>query len=110
MCFLSSCYYDVASEIDPPDSFCDTIAVSYQEVVLPIVVDQCYVCHSIAERRGGVILEPYDALKPWADNGLLSCTINHASDCSAMPENAPKMLECDILKIDKWVNDGALNN
>ena len=110
MITMNACYYDVADEINPPDMFCDTLDVSYAEDILPLMVNQCYVCHSVSERRGGVILEPYVELIPWVDSGLLSCTINHGDGCSAMPDNAPKMLDCQILLIDKWIADGAQEN
>ena len=104
------CYFD-KEDLLYPSSFCDTTSVHfYAHDVQPILQNNCLGCHNENANSGGVSLEPYAVLKPYADNGKLSCSINHGSECSAMPQNSGKLNACDIIIIDKWIADGALNN
>jgi len=105
-----ACYYDVEEELYPETNACDTTAVSYTADILPLIQSACYSCHNIPTSFGSVTLEPYTALKEYVDNGQLSCTINHANGCSPMPTNAPKMPDCEISLIEKWIADGAPEN
>jgi hypothetical protein len=44
------------------------------------------------------------------NNGKLMGSITWASGFSPMPKNASKMPDCEIQKIQKWIDQGALNN
>lgn len=106
---MSSCYYDVAEELYPPTT-CDTANMSYQVDITPILINNCYVCHSAADNQGNVTLEGYDELIKYVNSGQLLGAIKHESPYSFMPQDAPKLKDCDISKIEQWVIDGALNN
>ncbi len=88
---------------------CDTVNMTYSADVLPIIQRNCYACHS-NEQMTGVSLGNYTALKVQADNGNLIGVINHASGYPAMPEGGAKLSDCDINKIQDWINHGAQNN
>ncbi len=105
----SGCYYDVEEEIYPTTE-CDTMDITYSMDVLPIIETNCYVCHDQATNLGNVTLEGYERLKTVADNGKLLGVIKHQPGFPMMPQNAPQLVECDIAKIEQWVNDGAPNN
>ncbi|MBP7239329.1 MAG: hypothetical protein KBA14_03825 [Saprospiraceae bacterium] len=60
--------------------------------------------------NGNVILEGYDNLKVYVDNGKLLGSMKQASGFEPMPQNAPKIGDCDIAKTEQWILDGALNN
>jgi len=107
--FINSCYYDNEEELYG-DVECDTSNVTYTDDVLPVMEQNCYVCHAANVNQGGITLEGYDALKVYVDNGRLLGAINHDSGFSPMPQNAPKLPDCAISKIQAWVDDGAPNN
>lgn len=108
----SGCYYDNEQDLYPFSSSanCDTSAVTYAATVLPIVQSKCYSCHNAGSASGNVILEGYSNLKTYAANGKLIGTITHASGYSPMPQGGNKLSDCDINKVQAWVNAGMLNN
>lgn len=89
---------------------CLTENLSYSEDISRIIDIKCNACHSTENRFGGVILDNYDNLSTYANNGKLSCTIEHASGCSPMPQGSDQLSQCNIDKINAWINDGAQNN
>ncbi len=106
---LSSCYYDV-EELLYPNSGCQTANMSYQNNIAPILERNCYVCHSAAANISGITLEGYSQLIQFVNNGRLLGAIRHESGFSPMPQNAAKLIPCDIAKIEQWIADGAPNN
>lgn len=106
---LAGCYYDVEEELYPSIE-CDTIDMSYQNDILPIIQDNCYRCHDQANNFGNVTLEGYDNLKTYVNNGKLLGAIKHEAGFSFMPRNEAPLLDCQIAKIEQWINKGALNN
>ena len=106
---FSSCYYDVEEEIYPTTE-CETTGVTYSAVVLPIIDRNCYACHDAANNFGGITLEGYDLLKRFVDDGSLLGGIRHESGFSPMPKNRAQLLDCEIAKIEAWINEGALDN
>ncbi len=103
------CFYDVEEELYP-DTECNLENISYSKIVLPILTTHCYSCHNADNNFGGITLEGYDRLKSFVETGQFVGAINHASGFSPMPKNAPKLEDCAIEKIKKWVADGAPNN
>ena len=108
--FSQGCYYDVEDILYPPSAPCDTSETTYNTTILPIIVNECYVCHDAATALGDVILEPHSELEVYALDGSLYCTIDHGSGCNEMPKNGNKISECDIRKIKRWIDNGALEN
>ena len=106
---ISGCYYDSEEKLYPATG-CVTDNMSLQTNIIPILQRNCYVCHSAAVNNGNITLEGYNQLIQHVNNGKLLRAIRHDSGVSPMPQNAPKMVGCDIAKIEKWIADGALNN
>lgn len=108
---FSSCYYDNAEELYPPTT-CVTDNMSLQVNIMPIFERNCLTCHSTAASpgNGNVILDQYSELITYVNSGQLVGAINFASGFSPMPQNAPKLGNCDIAKIESWVADGAPDN
>ncbi|MCB0607205.1 MAG: hypothetical protein H6562_25165 [Lewinellaceae bacterium] len=106
---ITSCYYDVEEELYPQNS-CVTDGATYQGTVLPIIQNNCYICHSQSAKQGNVVLEGYDNLKFYVDNQKLVGVINHAPGFQQMPQGQPKLGDCNIAKIEAWVQAGAPNN
>lgn len=89
---------------------CDTTDVSFASQVMDVMNVNCNMCHSKARADGGVILDTYTDVKKEVDNGKLVGVINHKSGFKKMPLSGIKMADCDIRKIEIWINNGALNN
>lgn len=109
LCAFSSCYYDNAEDLYP-DTGCDTDSVTYSLTVLPIIQDNCYVCHDAATNTSGITLEGYNNILTYAMNGSLMGVITHAPGYPAMPQGAAMLSACNIDKIEKWILDGAPDN
>lgn len=107
--YLSSCYYDV-EELLYPDVECDTAMISYTDDVVPILSQNCYSCHNAQARFGNVIIDSHDEVVKYTINDQLVGVINHLPGFSPMPQGNPKMLDCQIEKIEAWIDQGALNN
>ena len=105
----TSCYYDVEEELYPSLE-CQTENITYSNQVLSIIEEACYKCHDAARNFGNITLEGYSELKKYVDNGQLLGAIRHDAGYSPMPKNEAQLLECDIEKIEAWVNVGAPNN
>lgn len=108
--FFSGCYYDIEEELYPMPSACDTTNITYLGSVLPIIQANCYSCHSASANQGNVILEGYSNLNIYASNGKLMGTIKYSTGFSPMPKNSNKLSSCEILTINKWIENGTLNN
>ena len=109
MIAITSCYYDNEEELYPPQT-CDTVNVSLQNTLMPILDRSCYTCHSAAVNSGNVTLEGYSELVKYANNGRLLGAMRHDSGFKAMPQNAPQLSDCDITKFEHWISDGVPNN
>ena len=104
-----SCTYHNEEELYPVEN-CDSINVTYSATIVPIVTQNCYECHSGSLPISGILLEGHGNLKAMVDAGRLLGAVRHQTGFSPMPKDRPSLAECDILKIEKWVQDGALNN
>ena len=110
---LSACFYDKADVVYPTTALsCDTTNVTYSNQIVSILNAQCNYCHGAAANSigGGIYLNTYAALKPYINNGSFLNSILQNGKASAMPKNGAKMDNCSILKIQSWINKGALNN
>lgn len=105
----SGCYYDVEEELYPTID-CLTDNISYENDILPILVDDCFSCHSTAANFGNITLEGYDELIKYVNDGSFLGAVRHDGGFSPMPKGKPKILECEIEKISAWIDDGALDN
>jgi hypothetical protein len=111
MGFLQSCYYDNEEILYPDVAECDTTNVTYTGTVAPILDSyNCISCHGSSFPQGNVVLGNYDDLKIVVDNGRFWGAINHDDGYSPMPQNLPKMDDCDLKKIRTWMDEGAMNN
>lgn len=106
---FSSCYYDIEEDLYP-DYGCDLTNIRYSADIVPIINRYCYSCHSVSANQGNVILEGYDQMIRYVNDGSLVGSIRHEAGWVAMPEDAPKIPDCDIMKIEEWIISGKLNN
>jgi hypothetical protein len=111
---ITSCYYDNEEYLYPNNggiTGCDTTNVTYSGTVAPILeTNNCNNCHNPASPSGGVIVNNYEDLITWVNNGRFLGSINHEPGFSPMPKGGNKLSNCNLLKIQKWIDDGAFNN
>lgn len=110
---IRSCTYDVEDELFPMDpnmSACDTTGITYQGVIVPILDQRCNNCHGTGIGLGNVLLEPHAEVLSYVNNDLLICSVLQEGGCSPMPQNSPRIPECEIASLQKWISDGAPNN
>ena len=113
---LFGCYYDREAVLYPPQPLtnCDTSTITYSQTIVPIIDQYCYSCHSSSNSQsagGGYNLEGYNNIKPYAiPNGTLIKSINFTPGVNPMPNGGVKIPDCDILKIQLWINAGSPNN
>ncbi len=114
----NGCYYDNVTELHPElqlNNDCDTTAtMSYQTHIKPILANSCGAnnsCHNTQGAGGGVVLENYAGVKSTVNNGNFISAIIWDGNASQMPKGSPTQLSaCSIAKIQKWVDNGALDN
>ncbi len=106
---LTSCYYDYAEDLYPTTP-CVTTDMSYAKDIVPIIKDNCLVCHSTAANQGGVDIESYAQVKIYAESQSLLGSIKHSGGYKAMPQGAPKLSNCNIAKVEAWISQGIKNN
>lgn len=122
MLFLAACAYNKV-EIVPGEDLGPPI--SYDLEVKPIIVANCYQCHSDGATDPDAAFVPpdahwdhFDQLQHYALDPdpvavgytRISARINHVGNTPYMPMDLPKLSDSDIEKIDRWIRQGALNN
>lgn len=106
ICITSSCFYDNEEELYPGTE-CDTTAVSFADEIFPIFQGNCSIpgCH-VPGGSGVGLFESYDQIKSVVDAGKIEARVLVAQD---MPPSAP-LSDCNLMLIEAWIADGALNN
>lgn len=113
---MGGCYYDNEECLYPEGTTaCDTMNVAYSTHILPIITDNCLICHSGGTPSGNVSLDGYDnvrnaALIPAGSYGSLIGVISHAPGNSPMPRNADKLSDCKIRQVEIWIGQGTPEN
>ncbi len=111
MITIAACYYDKYNQIYPPDAVldCDTAAISYSQNVNAILSENCISCHNNGNASAGVALDSYEQVKIFVQSGAMMDAINQVNGIAPMPPGS-KLTECDIIKMQHWIDGGALNN
>jgi hypothetical protein len=89
---------------------CDSTAYTYSADISPIMSTFCNGCHGGAFPSAGINTSSWAGLQSIANNDSLMGSIQHDSGFSPMPKGSSKMNACNITKIRKWIQAGALNN
>lgn len=111
----ASCYNDKGDKLYPVPAAvtCDTtVSISYANDLMPILNANCNLsgCHDAASASGGYDFTKYSAMQEAAANGHLLGDINWQPGFLPMPQARPKLSDCEINKISRWVARGAKNN
>lgn len=86
------------------NSGCDTSKYTYANDISKIINSNCAACHT----TGNVILTNHAGLKAVASNGRLMGALKHLSGYQPMPASNLFISECDMTKIQKWIDNGML--
>jgi hypothetical protein len=110
---LTSCYYDSEEKLYPQiSSPCDDTVVTFSKTVKPIL-QVCQTCHSNSRALsdgGGIKIQDYADVVKLVTNGKLMGSIRHESGYIAMPSGGGKLVDCEINQLQKWIDNGTLNN
>jgi len=87
---------------------CDTVAVSYNAFIQPLVQARCVGCHSGSVPQGGIDLTTYTNVRTQALNGKLYNSVSRNTNW--MPKGGAKLDACTQQKIKSWVDAGAPQN
>ncbi len=96
---------------DRDSTQCDTVGVSYAAQVVPILTTHhCVACHRAGNPTAGIKLDTHADVLVQVNNGRLYGSIAHLTGFEPMPQNEPKLSDCEIDQVKAWIDDGALNN
>ncbi len=113
------CYNDKSDKLYPlpAANACDTTTITYSHDVKSILDANCNTsgCHNSSGNAstGNLDFTVFTTLKANATADLIIADINGApvgKGHAAMPLGLPKMSQCEINKVTRWINLGALNN
>jgi len=116
--FLGGCFYDKKDLVYPPFyGNCDSITtVRYSIEITDILDKHCKSCHYGDFSVSGRNLYDYNTISGLALDGkygsgsLLSAVSHDGGNPNPMPQGAPKLSDCDINIIARWVDAGAPDN
>ena len=94
----------------PGGDDCDTMNVTFNGSVLPILEANCLGCHSGQQPSYGLDLTDFDHLAVVVNNGSLLGAINHAQGYFPMPKGVAMLSDCDIRTIEIWARDTVFGN
>lgn len=111
---VTGCFYDNEETLyGQVNTTCDLSNVTFAASVKPILQASCLSCHSnsnASSSGGGIRLQDYADVKTQAKNGKLMGTVKHASGYQQMPLGGGKLSDCEINTLQKWIDNGTLNN
>ncbi|MBX2906430.1 MAG: hypothetical protein KF744_10360 [Taibaiella sp.] len=109
---VAGCYNDKYDKLYPTGTVaCDTSTITYASDIQPIFNAKCNTagCHD-ATASGGYTLTTHAGSQVAVNSGKLLGSVTWTTGFSAMPKNLPKLSDCEINKITRWINQGAPNN
>ncbi|WP_201977328.1 c-type cytochrome [Hymenobacter rubidus] len=102
----ASCTY---SHGEPePTCTASTQTITYASVISPIFDANCRECHASTVANtlgGGNDFSTYQSLKNYPSATILGC-IKHTAGYPEMPQGKPKLSDCDIERIQRWIDEG----
>ncbi len=107
---LSSCTKDSEEKKLENFRYCKDSLVSFSANVQPILSQDCASCHTGASAENGVELDSYIGVTTTVTPELLMDCMKHTNGAKPMPQGKPKLNDCKIATIQKWISEGMLNN
>ncbi|TXC81472.1 hypothetical protein [Luteibaculum oceani] len=116
MAFFNACEYKNEEDLFlNSNKTCDTVDVSYNDVIQPIFSASCAIAGGCHDDQGasiafGINLSSYEKTQQSGmTDGMLLDAINHTGSFP-MPKGAEKLPKCEIEQIESWVRNGRKNN
>jgi mono/diheme cytochrome c family protein len=89
---------------------CDTLNYRFAADIWPIISTNCTGCHSGGAPSGNLLITNHAETVVLVNDGSLMHSLHGTGGYSIMPKNSTGLQSCKITQIQKWINDGALNN
>lgn len=108
----NGCYYDNEEELYP-NSFCDTVNVTYSGAIEPIIIAKCATpgCHVAGGSGSGDFTTYAGVIAKIQNNGPFLASVRSSPDAIPMPPSGSTQLRsCEVRKIELWIAAGALND
>ncbi len=108
---ITSCYYDNAEELyGTGQKSCDTSVVTFSQDVSIIINNNCAFsgCHLGTNAAAGIDLSTYGSVS--ANATEIRNRINLPSGAVGLMPPTGRLNQCDIDKINAWIDMGAMNN
>lgn len=108
---FQACYYDKYNELHPDSADpCDTArADTYNQSVVLIMRSNCVSCHSGSNPSGGIRLQTYQEVSGYSSNPKFLESMKHGGGTQPMPPGS-KIRDCEISKIETWIQNGVPEN
>lgn len=87
----------------PTASLCDTVIISFDKSIWPIIQNNCISCHNTTAPSGNVDLSTYDKIIPYVKNGKLYGSMMHLPGYSPMPSATSSLTSCELTMVKKWI-------
>ena len=100
LCLFSCKKTETANNQQP--CYIDTVNVTYNNQIAPILNTDCVSCHKTSNTSGYVNLDSYINAKPYGINGNLYGCVQRLDGNVAMPIGAPKLDSLKLLLIKRW--------
>lgn len=100
----------IVDTLSPVGPCGDTSNITFSGYVDSVLTARCKSCHNNSGASGGVSFSTYNTVITQVNNGKLLSSIKRDGGASPMPQGQPKLDSCVIVKIEKWITDGAPNN
>lgn len=88
---------------------CDSVTVTYNATIAPIITTYCLGCHNSPSEPGGS-LASYTAVKDATLSGRLMGDIMHSAGYNQMPRGGAQLDACKLAQFRRWVAIGAPEN
>lgn len=103
--YLSSSSCVSNNEEDLYGDNCDTLDMTYAKIKY-IFEDNCYTCHTVPQGHLNIKLNSYSDVKSAVRTERLLGAIHHENGYVPMPNGQPSLSECQIDRIEAWINLG----
>ena len=88
---------------------CDTIDITYTDLTY-IFTNVCATCHNVSyPAPNGILMVTYNDVVTSVNSGLVLPAIKQTGSIK-MPQGQDKLSDCDISKIEAWINAGMPEN
>lgn len=102
---ISACYYDKGDELYG-NTQCVTTNMTYTKDISVIVNQSCVNCHGSSMPSAGISLHDYASVVENVKNGKFVGSVKQDGTASNMPKGGGKWSNCNISKLDAWIQGG----